>query len=241
MRRVLVVLAILAGIGVLGALLAYNSLDLIVRAALEHWGPDVTGVKVDVAGVEISPRDGRGRISGLDIGNPAGFSGPHAVRFGEVRLAVDPATLTSDVVHVRSLAIESTQVTYERADKATNLDAIQRHIEAYAKRTGAQGEAKGTGGAAVKRKFVIDRLTIRKARVLMTVRGLGGQGIAFDLPDVELRDLGKRQGGLTASQVAAVVASTLQQKIAVRVLTNVEALRRGGIEGAIDALKGLVK
>jgi hypothetical protein len=27
----------------------------------------------------------------------------------------------------------------------------------------------------------------------------------------------------------------------VRVLTNVEALRRGGVEGAIDALKGLVK
>ena len=241
MRRVLVVLAVLAGIGVAGALLAYNSLDLIVRAALEHWGPDVTGVKVDVAGVEISPRDGRGRITGLDIGNPAGFSGPRAARFGEVRLAIDPATVTSAVVHVRELAIESTQVTYERGDKATNLDAIQRHIEAYAKRSGSPAEGKGAGGAGARRKFVIDRLTIRKARVLMTTRGLGGQGIAFDLPEVELRDLGKRQGGLTASQVAAVVAGTLQQKIAMRVLTNMEALRRGGVEGAIEALKGLVK
>jgi len=241
MRRVLVVLAVLAGVLVLGALLAYNSLDLIVRAALEHWGPDVTGVKVEVAGVEISPRDGRGRISGLDVGNPAGFSGARAVRFGEVRLAIDPATVTSGVVHVRELAVESTQVTYERGDKATNLDAIQRNIEAYAKRTEAQGDGKGIGGAGVKRRFVIDRLTIRKARVLMTTRGLGGQGLTFDLPDVELRDLGKRQGGLTASQVAAVVASTLRQRIAVRVLTNVEALRRGGVEGAIDALKGLVK
>jgi len=241
MRRVLVVLAVLAGIGVLGALLAYNSLDLIVRAALEHWGPDVTGVKVEVAGVEISPRDGRGRITGLDIGNPAGFSGSRAVRFGEIRLAIDPATVTSGVVHIRELAVDSTQVTYERTDKATNLDAIQRHIEAYAKRTQAQGDGKGIAGASVKRRFVIDRLTIRKARVLMTTRGLGGQGLAFELPDVELRDLGKRQGGLTASQVAAVVASTLQQRVAVRVLTNMEALRRGGVEGAIDALKGLVK
>ena len=241
MRRVLVVLAVLAGIGVLGALLAYNSLDLIVRAALEHWGPDVTGVKVDVAGVEISPRDGRGRITGLDVGNPAGFSGKRAVRFGEVRLDIDPATVTSGVVHVRSLAVESTQVTYERGDKVTNLDAIQRNVEAYAKRSESQGEGKGLAGTDIKRKFVIDRLTIRKARVVMTTRGLGGQGIAFDLPDVELRDLGKRQGGLTASQVAAVVAATLQQKIALRVLTNVEALRRGGVEGAVEALKGLVK
>ncbi len=88
---------------------------------------------------------------------------------------------------------------------------------------------------------MIEKLSIRKTRVTMTNRGLGGQGLAFDLPDVELRDVGRRQNGVTASQAAAIVASTLQQKIALKVLTNVEALRRGGLEGAVDALKGLVK
>ena len=46
---------------------------------------------------------------------------------------------------------------------------------------------------------------------------------------------------MTASQAAAIVASTLQQRIAMKTLTNMEALRRGGLEGAVDALKGLVK
>ena len=239
MRRVLVAFAVLAGVVGLAALLAWNSLDLLVRVALERWGPDVTGVKLEVGEVRISPRDGRGVITGLEVGNPAGFSSARAARFGEVRLAIDPSTLTARVVAVRELALVSPQVTYERGDRGTNLDAIQRNIEAYAKASGNGDTAPGK--ARDKRKFVIDRLTIRNARVLMTNKGLGGQGLTFTLPDVDLRDVGKREGGLTASQVAAVVTATLQQKIALRVLSNVDALRRGGLEGAIDALRSLVK
>jgi uncharacterized protein involved in outer membrane biogenesis len=239
-KRALAILGVLAVLVAAGALLAWNSLDLLVRVALEHWGPEVTGVKIDVDEVRISPRDGRGHISGLEVGNPPGFSSPRAARFGEVRLALEPATIASEVVHVRELAIASPQVTYERGDRGTNLDAIQRSIEAYVK--AAAGGDSGKGSAPKpRRKFVIDRLTIRKARVLMTNKGLGGQGLTFDLPDVDLRDVGKKQGGVTASQVAQLVAATLQQRIAMRVLSNVDALRRGGLEGAVDALRNLIK
>jgi hypothetical protein len=240
MKRAGVVLGVLAAVVALAGLLAWFSLDLIVRAALEHWGPEVTGVKIEVAEVQISPRDGRGRIGGLEIGNPAGFSSARAARFGEVRLAIDPSTLTADVIHVRELVLEAPQVTYERADRGTNLDAIQRSIEAYVKRSTAEADGRG-GEPKGKRRFVIDRLSIRNARVVMTNKGLGGQGLAFDLPDMDLRDVGKRQGGLTASQVAELVAATLQQRIAMRLLSNVDALRRGGFDGAIDALRRLVK
>ena len=241
MKKAAIVLAVLGLLVAAAAVVAWNSLDIVVRAALEHWGPDVTGVKVEVGEVDISPRDGRGRIAGLELGNPPGFSAARAARFGELRLAIDPSTVAQDVIVVRELALESLQVTYERGDKGSNLDAIQRSIEAYAK--GSEPRDAGTkgDGAKAKRKFVIERLAIRKARVLMTTRGLKGQGLTFDLPDVELRDVGKGRGGVTASQAAAIVASTLQQKIALRVLTNVEALRRGGLEGAIEALRGLVK
>ena len=79
------------------------------------------------------------------------------------------------------------------------------------------------------------------AKVTMTNAGLRGQGITFDLPDIELRDLGKRQGGLTASQAASMVTNTLVAKIGQKVLTNIDLLRKGGVEGAIDALKGLIR
>ena len=241
MRRALWGLAILAVLAAGGAYLAYNFIDVIVKLALEHWGPDVTGTPVAVEQVQISPRDGRGSIRGLEVGNPAGFAAKRAARFGEIRVALDPSTVTDPVIVIRELAITSPQITYERGEKRTNIDAIHAHIESYAKRTQAE-EPKGPGGASrLKRRFIIERLDIRGARVLMTSASLKGQGLTFQLPDVQMRDVGKREGGVSASEAAAQVAGVLQNRIAQRVLTNVDTLRKGGVEGAVDALKGLLK
>ena len=239
MRKLLavtaIVIAILAGV----AYWAYERLDLIVKVALEHYGPAVTGVSVKVGDVEISPRDGRGRLRNLEIGNPPGFKASRAARFADVVLEIDPQTLRSQLVHVRAIGIEQPTIVYERGDKTTNLDAIARNIEAYVKRTGgAEGEGQPSGG---KRRYIVDRLLIRGAKVTMTTPSLRGQGVDFDLPDIELRDIGLRQGGLTASQVAGLVTNAVIAKIAQRVLSNVDLLRKGGVEGAIDALKGLIR
>lgn len=242
MKKALFAVAAVLAVAAGGAWLAYHYVDVVVKVALEHYGPDVTGVAVDVGSVTLSPRDGRGAIRGLELGNPPGFAAARAASFAEIRVALDPATATSKRVHVRELAIEGFRITYERGPKTTNLDVIQNHIEAYVKRAGDRpGDGKGAAPADGKRRFVIDRLAIRGGRVLMTNTSLKGQGLNFDLPEVVLRDVGRREGGLTASQVAALVAATLQQRIAQKVLTNVDALRRGGVEGAVDALRELLK
>lgn len=247
MRRFLwglgVVLALLAG----AALVAWNSIDLIVAWTLEHYGPDVTGVAVKVKEVRISPRDGRGAVRGLEIGNPPGFSAARAARLGEIGVRLDPATLTERVIRVHELYVDSPSILYERGNKATNLEVIQKNIEGYARgqtrESSAQPTRKDPGSVpgSSRRRFIIDRLVIKSARVTMSNPALQGQGLAFDLPDIEIRDLGKRQGGVTASEAANAVALTLQNRIAQRVLTNIDTLRRGGVEGAIDALKGLLK
>lgn len=238
MKKLAAITAILVAILAGAAFWAYERLDLIVKIALEHYGPDVAGVSVKVGDVEISPRDGRGRLRNLDIGNPAGFNASRAARFGDIVLEVDPATLRAQVVHVRAIGIDAPAIVYERGDKATNLDVIARNIDAHVKRA---GDGEGPGQASGKRRFIIDRLLIRGAKVTMTTPSLRGQGVSFDLPDIELRDVGRRQGGLTASQVASVVTNAVIAKIGQRVLSNIDLLRKGGIEGAIDALKGLIR
>lgn len=238
-----VVLALLAG----AALVAWNSIDLIVAWTLERYGPDVTGVAVKVREVRISPRDGNGAVRGLEIGNPPGFSGARAARLGEIRVRLDPSTLTGRVIHVRELYVDTPSILYERGGKATNLEVIQKNIEGYvrgqAREASPQAKEQDPGSVpgSARRRFIIDRLVIKSARVTMSNPALQGQGLSFDLPDIEIRDLGKRQGGVTASEAANAVATTLQNRIAQRVLTNIDAIRRGGVEGAIDALKGLLK
>jgi len=239
MKKGLIVAAVLAAILVGLALFAYNRLDIVVKVALEHYGPDVTGVSVKVADVEISPHDGRGRLRALELGNPPGFSASRSARFGEVILEIDPATLRSPVVHVRAIGVEAPTIVYERGDKTTNLDVISRNIEAYSKRSGdTDGSSRMEGS---RRRFIIDRLLIRGAKVTMTTPSLKGQGVSFDLPDIELHDIGRRQNGVTASQAAGIIANAVIARIAQRVLSNVDLLRKGGVEGAIDALKGLIR
>lgn len=241
MKKALAGLALVLALGAIGVYVALHYVDVIVKVALERYGPEVAGVKVKVADVEISPRDGRGSIRGLEIGNPPGFTSARAARLGEIRVVLDPTTLTGKVIRIHEIAIVSPQVTYERGARATNLDVIQSHIEAYMRK--ASGEEGGAAKAPrpEKRRFLIDRLSIRGGRVLMTNPALRGQGVSFDLPEVLLRDVGRRQGGVTASEAAALVTGTLQNRIAQKVLTNIDLLRRGGLEGAVDALKGLIR
>lgn len=241
MKKALVVLAVLALIAAGAAYWAYHSVDLIVKVALEHFGPDVTGVAIKVGDVSISPRDGRGTLKGVEIGNPAGFTSPRAARLGEMSVVIDPATLGAPVILIREIKVESASISYERSARTTNLDAIQKNIEGYIKRGALAQESAASPMLGAKRRFIIERLTIRAAKVTMTNPALKGQGITFDLPDIELRDMGKRQNGITASEAANIVAGTLIARIAQRVLTSVDLLRKGGVEGAVDALKGLLK
>ena len=243
LKRALIALAVLLALAAGGAWLAFNYLDVIVKWALEHYGPVVAGVPVKVREVQISPQNGRGAVRGLDIGNPPGFGAARAARFGEIRLAIEPKTITEDVIVVHELLVEDASITYERTSGVANLEKIQRAIDEYVKRSNA-GEGAGPKGARPresKRRFIVERLKLQGVKVTMTNPALKGQGITFDIPDIDLRDVGKRQGGLTASELANVVVNALMQRIAQKVLTNVDLLRKGGIEGAIDALKGLLR
>jgi hypothetical protein len=243
-KKAAIVLAVLAVLVAGGVYWAYNSLGVIVKVALEHYGPDVTGVSVKVGEVTLSPRDGRGSLKGVEIGNPPGFSAPRAARLGEISVALDPGTIRAPVVLVHEIVIDAPLITYERGKSSTNLDAIQKNIEGYVKRAQAastDGKDSKADGKSVQHRFVIERLAIRGAKVTMTNPGLKGQGVTFDLPDIELRDIGRRQDGFTASEVANVVANALLGRIAQKVLTNIDLMRGGGVEGVVDALKGLLK
>jgi len=194
-----------------------------------------------VHGAHISVFDGTGRVEGVDIGNAAGYAAAQAARVGEIRVALDPATATAAVVHIRELTVSAPVITYERGDHGTNLEAIQKNIRRYIDQSGGPSASRPAEAKHGKRKFVIDHLAIERGRVTMTTPGLRGQGIEFTLPDIHLRGVGEREGGLTASEVGNVVAGELQARIAQRVLTNLDLLRKGGVGGAIDALKGLLR
>lgn len=239
MKKTRLVIAVALAASALALYLGYRAIDVLVVYAFEHYGPEILGVPVKVHGAHISVFDGEGRVSGLDIGNPPGYAAAQAARVGEIRVSLDPMTVKGPLVHVRELAVDNANITYERGDGPANLEVIQRHIRGYV--DAQSGGAKGAGGPSSPRhRYAVDRLSIRGVQVTVTHPALRGQGITFDLPEVELRNVGGAEGA-TAGEIANEVAATLEQKIAQKLLTRMDLLRQGGVQGAIDALRGLIK
>jgi hypothetical protein len=223
MGRIVAAVAALAVVALVAAgVWLYLSLDHVVKRTIEKYVPEILQATVELDEVKLSPADGAGTLRGLRIGNPKGFRAPHAATVGTIALAVDPTTVVKDVVLVRRIAVERPSITYEPGAKGSNFDVLQRNVERY---VGAGGEAKSG------RRLIVESLIIRGARVTYAPQvGRGTATISFDLPDIQLRDVGKSRGGVTPGELAKIIVDALATRIA-EVMARA-AVRRG-LEGVL--------
>jgi hypothetical protein len=169
---------------------AYASRDALLQRAIETFGPQLTGVAVTVSRVKLEPAEGKGAVVGLVVGNPPGYKTPNSLALGEMRLAIDFATVTSNVVHLRELVIDAPVITYERGPGGDNLGVIQKNL-------GGGGGAKKAGPPG--KKFVIDSLRVTNARVRFS------DAVILPIPDLHLRDVGGKSNGATAGEITRTV------------------------------------
>ncbi len=181
----------------------FASLDGLVKQAIERWGPEITGVVVRVESVRIEAAEGRGTIKGLFVGSPRGFEAPHAVKLGEMRLTLDAASLTKDVVVVKELLLVAPDVVYERGQGSDNLAVIQRNVDAWvAKHSGPKKADAGPG-----KKFVIENVIIRDGKAHF------GTTLSSPMPNLHLRDVGKKSGGASAGEVVKQVWGAMLKSV----------------------------
>ena len=205
----------------------YASRDALVKQAIERFGPEITGVSVTVKRVKLEPTQGKGAIYGLEVGNPAGYGAPRAFTLGEMRLAIDFSTVTSEVIHIKEIVIDAPVITYERGPGGNNLEAIQRNIES---KTGAPKKADSSPG----KKFVIDNLYVRNAKAQF------GETLSLPVPDLHLRDVGKQSNGASAGEIVKQVWGSLAgsaTNLSSRALEGV----KGGAKSAVEGVRGLFK
>jgi hypothetical protein len=198
-----------------------TSIDGLVKQAIERWGPEITGVAVRVDSVNIKVREGSGTIRGLFVGNPKGFEAPHALTLREMRLTIDAASIPRDVVLIRELLLVAPDVVYERGQGSDNLAIIQKNIDAWvAKNAGAKKADAGPG-----KKFVIENVLVRDGKAHF------GSALASPMPDLHLRDVGKKSNGATAGEVAKQVWGAM-----LRNATNLASRTGSAIKGGIGKL-----
>ena len=231
MKKTLAIVAVLVIAAVAAYFVLQNPLGRLVKMAIEEFGPEMTQAAVKVSKVEISATDGRGALSGLVLGNPRGFKSDYALKAGTVEIELEPASLAKDVIVIRKILIDAPQIGYEKADGITNFDAIQRNVEEY---LGAKGDKSEKIKQGSSKKMIIDSFVIRNAKV--NYNGM----MELTLPDIELRNVGKKTGGATSAQVVKAIIAELNAKLA---MALAKAAVIGGVGGVVVgagvALKGL--
>jgi hypothetical protein len=213
MKKILVAALVLVAVALgLGGYL-FSNLDALAGRAIEEIGGRILGVPVKVAKVSLSPADGAGALEGFQIGNPAGFQLPHALQAGRIELVVEPKSLTENVIHVRKIEMRGIAVNYESGDGGTNFDAIKRNAEQFA------GDKKTESPP---KKLIVDSLVISGARMTYAGTATLGKPVELTLPDIALRDIGKKQGGIPPDQFAKAVLDAMTRNMGQAVAGSVK-------------------
>lgn len=219
-----------------------HSLDSLVASAIRTFGPEITGVSIHLDRVKIEPLDGRATLHGLVVGNPTGFKTDHALSLGEISMTLDLDSLTKDVIVIKQISIVKPDVTYELGAGGSNLDAIQRNVDRYiAQHGGANERTKRNSG----KKLVIENLYIKNATAHVSAAVMQRSGMSVPVPDLHLRDIGKRSDGATAGEVVKQVLGALThgvtRTVASRGLGGTIDTFKKGTGPAMDAVRGLLR
>ncbi len=227
---VLIVVLLLAVAAGGGAWWFLRSLDDLVKRAIHKWGPEITGVAVKVDSVKIEVAAGKGTIRGLFIGNPRGYEAPHALKVGEISLVLDPATVTKDIVVVKELLVAAPDVVYERGPGGDNLKVIQKNVDTWVAKNAGPKDPKAKPG----KKFVIENLFIRDGRAHF------GTTASAAVPNMHLRDVGKKTNGATAGEVFKQTWDALLRSMG-SLITSLGGAIKDGAKGVGESVQKLFK
>jgi hypothetical protein len=194
-------------------------LGKLVKAGVERVGPKITQTTIAVDAVDLSLLTGSASVKNLVVGSPEGYKAPNAISVGLAAVSVSPMSVLSDKIVVKSVRVESPEITFEGSLSGNNLSKIMDNVNGVAKNGGPESTDK-TAAASSKpgKKIEVDDFLITGAKVHGTLILFGGKEVTIPsllLPDIHLTDLGKGPEGITPTELTRqvlneVVSDTLK-------------------------------
>jgi uncharacterized protein involved in outer membrane biogenesis len=184
-------------------------LNGIVKTGIETVGPKLAGVPITLDKVNISLLTGSAKVEGLVVGNPDGYQTTNAISVGLAEVGVNPLSVLSDKIVVRSVHVIAPEITFEGNPLTgnNNISKILDNLNAAAKSSAAPA-ANQTATAAAKpgKKLEVDDFLISDAKVHFN-------GVTLPLPPIHLSNLGTGPDGITAADLSKQVFSDLTSAI----------------------------
>ncbi|MET0262580.1 MAG: hypothetical protein ABW223_06765, partial [Rariglobus sp.] len=211
MKKFLIILGSLLALVAIGLFIASFFLGSIVTKGVNTYGPRITGTTVTLDSATISPFSGSGTLNKLFVGNPTGWKSEKAFSFAKVHLSVVPKSLTGEHVIVNEMHIDGPEFIYETRIVASNIQDLLANIE---KNTGGGSgqnpSQQPTTDEGKPRKFEVKSLRLENAKVTVMA---GSNVITVPMPPLIMTDVGTKEGGLTADQLAIQVVRHVLREI----------------------------
>lgn len=227
MKTLLKIVGAVVGLLLVLLLVAYFSLNLIVSRAITTLGPQLTQTPVKLTLVTISPFSGGGRVVGLSVDSPQGYTAQPAIQFKGLTFKIDLRSLLTDKIILNEVAIEAPEVNFEQKFSGNNISALRKNVNDYvAKISGTSTKSS--------RKFQIDRLVITQGKAHI---GTGGAMVTFPIADVERHNIGTSSNGVTSTEIARLVFSIFTDSVLKGVASG--ALLKEGASSIGEGIKSL--
>ena len=213
MKKWLYIIGALVVIVVAVLIFGVSNLGPIIKKAVNTYGPEITKTEVRLDDVGISLLSGEAKLKNLYLGNPKGFKSPQAMRVKAIYVDVDEKSITGNTVIIDSVQVIGPEITYEKVGRTDNFKTILNNVKgsARASKSSKNDTAKEGGG----KKMLIRNVIIKDGEVDLEMSVYGGSSISASasLPDIHLKDVGKKNGGATPEEVVNMVFAALYKKI----------------------------
>ena len=218
------------------------NLGKIVKTGINTVVPQVTKCEAHVDDVNFNVFGGKFEIKNLVIKNPEGYKTDHAFALGHIFVNVNMGSLMSDVIEIDQVLIDAPEITYEVGLGNSNLNTILENVNSSLPSSDEEKkeekEEKKEGG----KKVVVNLVKVTNGKIGVSAKIAGGMEAPIVLPDIEIKDLGKKEGGISMVQAAAITLKTTLLSILDVLKSSGKLLLDGAKaigEGIVDGVKSL--
>ncbi|MGD9046061.1 MAG: hypothetical protein PVG06_20290 [Desulfobacterales bacterium] len=234
---IIVILIVVVVVGI-------SKLGPIIKMAVNTYGPKITDTELRVDDVGISIFSAEAKLKKFFLGNPQGFKSPSAMKVGSIYVDVDEGSITQNPIIINRVEIAGPEITYEKRGGTDNFKSILNNVQKNVPKGESAKKEPAKEGPG--KKLIINDFIIKNGKVNLAVEIPGGvlgeKEVKADLPDIHLKDLGKKKGGASAAEVAKEIFAALYGKLkspAVMGALN-DQLKKLGV-GSIDELEKAAK
>lgn len=186
---------------VIAVVLVLTNLNRGIKYGIEHYGPSLTGTPVSLNKAKVSLLSGQGELDGLEIGNPKGFDSGYAFKLNEVKMSLDPESLTHETIVVNEILVDGASLNAEFKGTRSNLQQILDHLKQSAGSSAKEEQPTGGSEAGKGKKFIIKQFRFTNGDVTV-LSDLAKVQQTARIPTVSVSGIGEKSGGATLAEVS---------------------------------------